>query len=100
MIDISVADGSSVYDPLNTGSWLAKGVRLSSWFSQKNHWVCEEILICVGLYVDSIDDLMFGGTRLILQEEVILEECEIGRNCKVNLAEMDKNGDLKDAIGI
>jgi ADP-glucose pyrophosphorylase len=43
---------------------------------------------------------VFGSTRLVLQEEVVFEESKIGRNHKVNLADIDKDCDLKNGDGI
>jgi hypothetical protein len=37
----------------------------------------EEILIGVSLYTNSANYLAVGGTRLILQEEIVFEKCEI-----------------------
>jgi hypothetical protein len=41
-----------------------------------------------------------GGTRLILQEEVIFEKGEVRRNSEENLAKMDENNNLKNGVRV
>jgi hypothetical protein len=51
------------------------------------------------LQADSTDNYMLCTTQLVFQE-VVFEESEVGRDAKENLVEMNKDGDLKDRIGI
>jgi hypothetical protein len=46
------------------------------------------------------DNLLVGGTRLILQEEVVSEERKVRRNLKENFTNVDKNGHLKNRIRV
>jgi hypothetical protein len=54
----------------------------------------------VGLETYAPNNLWIGGTRLILQEEVVFEERKVRRNPKENLTKMDKNDNLKNRVRI
>jgi hypothetical protein len=53
----------------------------------------------VSLKTHAPNDLLVGGARLILQEEVIFEQREIWRNPENSFTMMDENGDLKNRVG-
>jgi hypothetical protein len=59
----------------------------------------KKIAACMSLQADSADNYTLCTTQLVFQE-VVFEESEVGRDAKENLAEMNKDGDLKDRIGI
>jgi hypothetical protein len=53
-----------------------------------------------GLKAYAPNDFPVCGARLILQEKEILEQRKVRRNSLESLIEMDKDGDLKNGIGI
>jgi hypothetical protein len=53
-----------------------------------------------GLEAHTSDNLAVSGARLILQEEVALENRKIRRNAKKCFIEMDEDGDLKNGVRV
>jgi hypothetical protein len=49
---------------------------------------------------DTADDLSLGSTRLIFQEEIVFEDREIRKDGGISLAQVDKDGNLKDTVWI
>ena len=52
------------------------------------------------LQADSSKDLGVGCTRLELEKEVVFKKIKIRRNGKESFAEMDKDGDLQNRVGM
>jgi hypothetical protein len=53
-----------------------------------------------GLETYAPNNLPVGGTRLVLQEEVIFKKRKVRRNPEENLAKMDENGNLKNGVRV
>jgi hypothetical protein len=60
----------------------------------------KEIVMRMRLDAYTINDLLFGRTRLVFQEKVIPEEWEIGVDGEIALAEVNKYGNLKNGIRV
>jgi hypothetical protein len=60
----------------------------------------QEIPVGPGLKTDSAHHLVVGGVRLVLQDEIVFEKGEVGKNSEVSLAEMDNDSNLQNGIGI
>jgi hypothetical protein len=60
----------------------------------------EEASTRIGLETYAPNNLPVGGTRLVLQEEIVLEKREVRRNPKENLTKMDENYDLKNGVRV
>jgi hypothetical protein len=63
------------------------------------HRKFNEASVRVGLKTHTPNGLTVSDTQLIFQEKVILEQGKLGGIPK-SFAKMDKNGDLKNRIGI
>jgi hypothetical protein len=53
-----------------------------------------------GLETYAPNNLPVGGTRLVLQEEVIFKKRKVRRNPEENLTKMDENGNLKNGVRV
>jgi hypothetical protein len=60
----------------------------------------KEVMMRATLDVDTTDNLPLGCTWLILQEEVVLEEWEVGVDGEIALVEVNKYGDLNNGIRV
>jgi hypothetical protein len=54
----------------------------------------------VGLNTYTHDNLSVSSTRLVFQKKIVLEQGKIRETSKEIFTEMDKDGDLKNEIGI
>jgi hypothetical protein len=64
------------------------------------HQKVKEVGTRAGLETHGPDNRAVSGTRLVFQEKVIFEQRKIRRNAKKCFAKMNKDGDLKNRIGI
>jgi hypothetical protein len=64
------------------------------------HWEVEEAALRASLKTHTPDNLSVSGTRLVFQEEIILEQREVRRDSMESLTYMNKDCNLKDGIGI
>jgi hypothetical protein len=60
----------------------------------------EEAGTRVGLETYAPDNLLVGGTQLVLQEEICFEKWEVCRNPEEDFIEMDENGDLENGVRV
>jgi hypothetical protein len=58
----------------------------------------KEVTTRASLDANTTNDLQVCGTRLILQEEIILEQREVGVYGKLSLTQMNKDRDLEDGV--
>jgi hypothetical protein len=56
----------------------------------------EKVTLWVRLNADTTDHLPLSGAWLILQEEVMLEEGEVGVDGEISFTQMNENDDLED----
>ena len=60
----------------------------------------EELAVRPSLQADSSKDLGVVCARLEFEKIVVFKKIEIGRNGKESFAEMDKDGDLQNGVGM
>jgi hypothetical protein len=64
------------------------------------HRKVKEAITKAGLETNAPNNLGVSGTRLVLQEKVILEQRKVRMNDEKWFVEMDKDDNLKNGIGI
>jgi hypothetical protein len=60
----------------------------------------EEAAAWASLDADTTNNFLISGTQLILQEEVMLEQGEVGIDSEISIAQMNKDGDLEKVIRV